>query len=951
MRIELRILEHFARDHAAAGIQPIEAYLEAYPDWPDIVRREYARLTAARATEVTGPEVGRRFGRYLLQSILGRGGQGVVWLANDPLMQRPVALKLFPESGGQDGDGAPPVLARELQALVRLNHPGLVGVHEAGQVDGRPYLAMPYVRGESLATRIAEWRRAPVDLRIRLELAKKIAAAMGEAHAVGVVHRDLKPTNILIDERDQPIVIDFGLAKATLDDQVTLVLSGEWQGTPRYLAPERWQGRGHDDPRADVFALGVVFYEMVLLRPPFEGATIESIGRAIECDEPDFEVPREAVRLPKDVVAILGMALAKSSGRRYAEAHAVYVDLDAFLSDRPVVARLSTPLERLWRWTRTHVELASLLVVLSAAMAGLGIAAIHFRRSAGREREARALALASVAESEIARGRLLFRSGDAGATTESRARFESAASVRRQLSELGVSRHATGTTDYDLRTDLVAAWLRDDYRVEWEADAPGLAQPILDSSQSTIFVAEAQTSRGSARVHAVDATSGRRLESPVTTAPTGRLLAAAPNRHHFAYLIRGQVHFLPESAPLDAGRLHASLGWKAAKQAAFIGVEYAADLRHVAFVGQSEEGGFWCLASLDPLRVISARQVPRGDPVFFHFDATGSAAVAAVAAGKVEVLTLDGDIPDARVWGPGESSHSVVDARIARDTSQLRLSSLVSTREKMALVEQVSAGESGVMREWATPLRNARLLASPSGEWLAVAHAEELEVLGREEGTWIRPPRLGGNPTITVLGIDDDGALLVAIRGEPIRRWQRERGLSLFRRGEDPADVTAISPRRLRIFDRQLIWSETAAPIFAGDGLIPLSIRSQWKREAGTLALLLADDRGRLQTWLLDVRAQAQRADRVVPVPGNSARGLAVCESRGLVACWDDEVVHLARLETLEWLVSVPMQGLKPTAGAFLADGKLRLQVGAATSIDVDCPELETRLRRLGLGY
>jgi uncharacterized protein (TIGR03067 family) len=253
---------------------------------------------------------------------------GAVYLAHDPLLDRLVALKI-PRPFEDD-----PLVWRErfqaeARAAATLHHPNICPVFEVGEVDSRPYLTMAYIEGETLAARLR--RTGPPPIPEALALVSAIARAMAAAHDRGIVHRDLKPANVIIDRRGQPVVMDFGLAlRATAADDLRLTLSGVAMGTPSYMPPEQ-AGGDHDaiGPPTDAYALGVILYELLTGRVPFQGKTFGKLLAQIERDPP----PLPAVLNPEidlALEAIILRALAKAPEDRFATAGALADALDAY---------------------------------------------------------------------------------------------------------------------------------------------------------------------------------------------------------------------------------------------------------------------------------------------------------------------------------------------------------------------------------------------------------------------------------------------------------------------------------------------------------------------------------------------------------------------------------------------------------------------------------------------
>lgn len=327
---------------AAAMDRPVAerlAWLEAAGAEPD-VHAEVAALLAALESggrdvhdalrglpEVrdlarqSGAFAGERIGRYELVEEVGRGGMGMVFRARDESLDRTVAVKLLTAASTGDED-ARRRFEHEARAASGLDHPAACTVHEIGETaDGRPYIVMEYIEGETLRELI---RRGPLPLGDAIDIATRVAGALAAAHARGIVHRDVKPANVMVTPSGTVKLLDFGLARTA---DVRLTRTGTLLGTVTSMSPEQLRG-GTIDRRTDVWALGVLLYEMIAGRPPFRGERMEAVARAILHDEPE---PLTAVRsgLPIRLDDVIAKALAKDSADRYQHVDEIPVDLRA----------------------------------------------------------------------------------------------------------------------------------------------------------------------------------------------------------------------------------------------------------------------------------------------------------------------------------------------------------------------------------------------------------------------------------------------------------------------------------------------------------------------------------------------------------------------------------------------------------------------------------------------
>ena len=259
------------------------------------------------------PDLPRPFGRYELRRLLGRGGMGAVYLAHDPQLDRLVALKL-PALGGADRDTLRERFLREARAAAGLRHPNLCPVFDVGQVDDVPFLTMAYIEGTSLADFLRGGRLPPVE--VAAGWSRAIALAVDEAHRHGIVHRDLKPSNVILDRRGEPVVTDFGLAyRAAPAGNPRLTRSGAVVGTPAYMPPEQ-AGDGPVGPSGDVYSLGVVLFETLTGRPPFQAATLGELLAQVARDPPPAP-SRFRPDLPPGLDAVCLRALAKRPEDRF----------------------------------------------------------------------------------------------------------------------------------------------------------------------------------------------------------------------------------------------------------------------------------------------------------------------------------------------------------------------------------------------------------------------------------------------------------------------------------------------------------------------------------------------------------------------------------------------------------------------------------------------------------
>jgi serine/threonine protein kinase len=374
-----------------AAYAAIEQHVEGCPACKAVLERLAHRRPDSTAV-LPDPERWPRIPGFEIQSVLGRSAMSVVYLAIETGLDRRVALKILPGALGPDASTGPRSRwLREARAISSARHPNVVPLYDYGEADGWFFLVLEYIPGGTLKQRLAE----PLAPRVAAGLVETIARAVGYLHGHGLLHLDLKPSNILLDcegngpwDQVTPRISDFGLALSNDDAGASDKSLPGLRGTPSYMAPEQAAASRADvGAPADIHALGAILYELLTGRPSFQGTSALETLDQVRGQKP---VPPRRLnpKIPRDLETIALKCLEKNPSRRYASAEALADDLNRFLEGRPIKARPVSPIEHAWRWCRRQPVIAALAATVLLMLIGsfLGTLALLRRSEAQRSR-------------------------------------------------------------------------------------------------------------------------------------------------------------------------------------------------------------------------------------------------------------------------------------------------------------------------------------------------------------------------------------------------------------------------------------------------------------------------------------------------------------------------------------------------------------------------------------
>jgi tetratricopeptide (TPR) repeat protein/tRNA A-37 threonylcarbamoyl transferase component Bud32 len=320
----------------------------------------------------------QKVGRFIIRRKVGEGVFGRVYEADDPTLKRTVAVKVAKAEQLTNSQRVQRFL-REAQAVARLTHSNIVTVYESGRDGNRYFIASAFIRGRPLADEMSELHQQgrTMDIRRAVEIVRKLAEAMAYAHRNGVIHRDVKPANMMLREDGEPLLMDFGLA-AVGDEEIRLTQEGRAMGTPPYMAPEQWKGKA--EAASDQYSLGCLLFELLAGQWPFIGGTSEHF-RFLHESHPIPSPRKFRSGIPRDIETICLTCLAKAPSERYANCQELADDLRRWLENEPIRKRPMPPWERLVRWARREPLQVALLV---AGLVAVVVTLFYFRAEALR---------------------------------------------------------------------------------------------------------------------------------------------------------------------------------------------------------------------------------------------------------------------------------------------------------------------------------------------------------------------------------------------------------------------------------------------------------------------------------------------------------------------------------------------------------------------------------------
>ena len=411
------LAEEFAERLRRGDSPSISGYVDSHPDHADELRDELSsigmieqlakRREQDRQLRRSKPKRSfadpEQLGDYRIVRRIGHGGMGIVYEAVHESLDRRVALKLLPPHLS-DSPRHVERFTREARAAARLHHTNIVPVFGVGQHDDAHFYVMQLIDGQGLDAVIRQHAEAndvasqPDRFRRIAEVGICVAEALACAHESGVLHRDVKPANILLED-DHVWVTDFGLAR--LLDEESLTASGDVVGTLRYSAPESFERENESDARSDIYSLGLTLYEFASLKPAFTESSRAKLLRQITNDSPPA-ISSVVPAIPTDLALVIEKAISREPNHRYQSASEMAADLQRFLEDRPILARRVSQAERLRRWCRRNPVIAGLVAATAVLLMTVTLLSTfgYFRIRDAYQQVDEALALATQSEKD-----------------------------------------------------------------------------------------------------------------------------------------------------------------------------------------------------------------------------------------------------------------------------------------------------------------------------------------------------------------------------------------------------------------------------------------------------------------------------------------------------------------------------------------------------------------------
>ena len=696
----------------------------------------------------------RAFGDYELLELIGQGGMGVVYRARQQGLDREVAIKLL-SAGTLASEEFVANFRREARHAAQLQHPNIVVVHEMGEHAGLVFYAMQLVRGRSLSQLLAADETLSPHEAARL--LRTIAEAVDYAHRLGVLHLDLKPGNLLIDEHGVPLVADFGLARRI--EQAIGLDNDNISGTPSYMAPEQAQVHGPPlSPATDVWGLGAILYELLTGTPPFEAGDPESTLRQLA--DGDVRRPSELKPVPADIEAICLKCLARDPQQRYPTARALADDLGRFLDGRSVSVRPLSAQQRIGRWARREPKLATVgALAVVTLLVGMLATALQWKRAEANASEAghalwaqRALAM----QQAYALGRDYSALPGLAANLRASVLAGDGAAIARERKRLGLTFAAFPRLIDHFRVPQRVASLA------LSPDGRRLAIGTLESSEVLLF----------------DTADGRRLWQVSLAAEPAffdkgnftkemRRLRFSPDGR---YLVVGNWWPSPVVAPsgIDHWRIDVATGVPARPQQVFDGLlsaTYSADGRHALLRRLNPQGQavqLWDAQDWKPMGA-QAQSGPLGSAWL-------------IAAGAKFVVRWDG--PEVSLLEP---STLAVRHRVANPQADVPFSAWDTTPDarwlalgdKQGAVLLVDAASGAQRRLLPGPAAWVRWLQfSADGEWLVAASEDGSAWLWQRADGYVQGRRIHVGVPLWNAAADPGSGLVRVGGGDAVSVWQ-----------------------------------------------------------------------------------------------------------------------------------------------------------------------------------